>query len=518
MNAPVFLPYQQRWILDRSPVKVCEKSRRIGVTWCTAYEAVEVCSTRAEDGGSNFWYQTYAEDDAKEFIEDVGKFAMALDLAISPQEEIIGEDEAREFFLLPEGVRSIKITSVRFSTGFKCVSLPHLPRKLRGKGGVYCLDEAAFHDNLEEALKAAHAFRMWGGRVIIISTHNGVENAFNKLVEDVRAKRRDYSLHTYTLLDAVRMGLFKRICQVRKTEWSAEAEAKWVEELLDTEGAEEEFLCIPARSGGQYFPPMLTEACMFDAPVLRLKMEDEFMMRPESEREEEIEAWCIANLDPLIARLPRMPHYFGMDFGRNSDLTVMTPTTLEQDLKARVPFTVELRNVPFEQQKQIVFHTLPKLPRFTFAAFDATGNGAWLGEVALQHFGEAQVEAVKLNDPWYAQWLPPLKARFEDRSIAIPKDVDIRQDLSMFEVINGVPKLPKLRVTSASGKKPGARKGEKRHGDTGIALALANYSAATHAVSSYVYEPVGKSREEGISPRADRDSKRSGHFSMKGLW
>ena len=27
----VLLPYQQRWIADTNPVKVCEKSRRIGL-------------------------------------------------------------------------------------------------------------------------------------------------------------------------------------------------------------------------------------------------------------------------------------------------------------------------------------------------------------------------------------------------------------------------------------------------------------------------------------------------------
>ena len=56
--------------------------------------------------------------------------------------EELSEDEAQEYFLLPDGVRSIKITSIRFKSGHRIVALPHSPRKLRGKGGVYCLDEA----------------------------------------------------------------------------------------------------------------------------------------------------------------------------------------------------------------------------------------------------------------------------------------------------------------------------------------------------------------------------------------
>ena len=35
----ILLPYQQRWIADRAPVKVCEKSRRIGITWAEAADA-----------------------------------------------------------------------------------------------------------------------------------------------------------------------------------------------------------------------------------------------------------------------------------------------------------------------------------------------------------------------------------------------------------------------------------------------------------------------------------------------
>ncbi len=34
------LPYQQRWIADKSPLKIGEKSRRIGLTWAEASDDV----------------------------------------------------------------------------------------------------------------------------------------------------------------------------------------------------------------------------------------------------------------------------------------------------------------------------------------------------------------------------------------------------------------------------------------------------------------------------------------------
>ena len=44
---------------------------------------------------------------------------------------------------------------------------------------------------------------MWGGQVIIISTHDGAENPFNELIQDVRAGNLPYSLHRITLDDAL---------------------------------------------------------------------------------------------------------------------------------------------------------------------------------------------------------------------------------------------------------------------------------------------------------------------------
>ena len=42
------LPYQKRWVDDRAQFKVIEKSRRIGLSWCEAFDAV---MHAAEDAG-----------------------------------------------------------------------------------------------------------------------------------------------------------------------------------------------------------------------------------------------------------------------------------------------------------------------------------------------------------------------------------------------------------------------------------------------------------------------------------
>ncbi|MBO0217648.1 hypothetical protein J0676_29685, partial [Vibrio sp. Vb2880] len=76
-----------------------------------------------------------------------------------------------------------------------------------------------FHERLAEVLKAAPALTMWGAKVRLISTHNGVGNLFNQLILDSRAGRKRYSIHTITLDDACAEGLYKRICHIQKVEW-----------------------------------------------------------------------------------------------------------------------------------------------------------------------------------------------------------------------------------------------------------------------------------------------------------
>jgi phage FluMu gp28-like protein len=41
-----------------------------------------------------------------------------------------------------------------------------------------------------------------------------------------------------------------------------------------------------------------------------------------------------------------------------------------------------MRNVPFDQQRQVLFYVVDHLPNFMAGANDARGNGQWLAEVA----------------------------------------------------------------------------------------------------------------------------------------
>lgn len=477
MNDGLYLGYQARWSADASRVRVIEKSRRIGISWSTAGDsALEAAAT----SGMDQWYVGYNHDMASEFIGDAAEWSRAFQLAASEIDEVLIEDEDRD----------ILAYQIRYASGYRVTALTSRPSNLRGKQGHAIIDEAAFHEDLAGLMKAALAFLMWGGRVSVISTHNGVDNAFNQLVEDIRAGRLRYSLHRVTLDDALAEGLYKRICERLGLKWTPEAEREWRDELVELygDGADEELKCIPSKSGNVYIPRSLVEMRMFEAPVLRLDLPSEFAMRPEGARTAEVAAWCKEHLDPLLAKLLKDKlHFLGEDFGRVSDLTVLAPMFLEQTMRRRVPFLVELRNVPYDQQREVLFYLCDRLPRRTRIALDATGNGGYLAEVAGQRYGAVDdegngvVEAVPLSDKWYAEHLPPFKAAFEDNLIALPRDADVAQDISALRRVNGIPKLPKIKT--------GDEKGKTRHGDAAIALALGHY-ASRLPHERFGYRPV----------------------------
>lgn len=261
----VLLPYQQRWIADDSDLKVAEKSRRIGLTWAEAADNALTAAKAASAGGMNVYYIGYNMDMAIEYIEACAMWARVFNEAAGAIEE--GE----EVFQDDNEERAIKTYTIRFASGFRIVALSSRPANLRGKQGVVVIDEAAFHGQLGELLKAAMALLIWGGKVRVISTHDGDQNPFNELVNEVRSKQRKGSVHRITFQEAVAQGLFGRVCMRRGVEWSEADQAKWVSDVYAFYGedAAEELDVIPSQGSGAWLTSALIEQRMVAAPVLR---------------------------------------------------------------------------------------------------------------------------------------------------------------------------------------------------------------------------------------------------------
>lgn len=462
---PVLLPFQQRWLEDKARVKVFEKSRRIGATWCSAVDSV----LEAASGKQDTWYVSYTEDSAKEFIRDAATWCKDLNVATAEIGEVVlPVDEEGQL----RGVRAFRIA---FPSGKRITALTSSARNLRGKQGRVIIDEAAFHDDLASLIKAAMALLMWGGEVWILSTHNGVDNHFNQLCDEIRDGKRSYSLHRVTITDALDEGLYVRICEKLDQPWSLDLEREWLRELEHEygDGVREELYCEPERAGASYLGRPLIERCMEDTPVFRLARDDGYVLIPQEERTREMREWADAVLAPVLAKLPSKPHALGWDFGRYTDRSVLAPYTLEQNLVRRVPFLLEMQNIPHNDQWTLLQYVIDRLPKFYRAAMDAGGNGSWITEQALIHYGPEMIIPVDLTVKWYALNMPLFKEGHERGWIRYPRDLDVLQDLVKIQRIDGVPRLPALRDKAllSSGK---------RHGDSAIALCL-GYAALAEA-------------------------------------
>lgn len=462
----VLLGYQKRWIADDSILKIAEKSRRTGLTWAEAADAVLCAATRRDNGGCNHFYVGSNKEMAREFIEAAAMWARVFNKAGTEIQQEIFVDGGQEG-------KEILTFVIHFASGFKIQALSSNPSNLRGMQGNVTIDEAGFHERLAEVLKAALALTMWGSKVRLISTHNGIDNLFNQLIQDSRAGKKRYSVHTITLDDACRDGLYQRICQIKKREWSQDAEDEWKAGLLKDTATEddalEEYYCIPKAGSGIYIKRVLVEQAMVadrSIPIVRFTPPSGFELWSEDLRDAHVKQWCDAVLAPLLAELPTdCRHVFGEDFARKGDLSVFVPLTIKRDLTKRVPFVVELANATYDAQRQIMLFILERLPRFTAAAFDATGNGGYLAEAARLRYGHDTIDSVMLNQPWYREWMPKLKAEFEDGNLEIPRHQDVLDDLAKIQYRNGVPQIEKGSGTGTDG--------QQRHGDFAVALAMA---------------------------------------------
>lgn len=477
--------------LDASPLVFYEKSRRIGATWGVAAYAALLSSTAGKKGMDTL-YIGFNLDMAREFIDACADWLRVFQHFTAQIGDDVLEDVDEH-----GNSRQIKAFRIDLPSGHKIVALTSKPRSLRGRQGFLIFDEASFHDQLDEMLKAGLAFLIWGGKVLVISTHDGVDNPFNVAVQKARSGGygRAVVLKT-TFREAVADGLYRRVCEKEGNDWTQEGEDAWVADMYAFygEGAEEELDVVPARGTGVYLTRETIEQCMtLDDPVIRLDAPAGFDQYDKGVIDAYIDRWWTEHVAPALARLlPTRPCYIGQDFARVGDLTVMAVGQRSLTLSMSVPIIIELRGMPFVEQEEIMARLVRALPAFGGMVLDAGGNGAALAEKMQRVFGPALVQAIKASEAWYLKTFPKLKALLEARRLALPRDDALVLDLRQVKLVQGVPKIPQRRAV----------KGEKenrsyRHGDAAIALNNLVEAAGTEAEA--IDFRVGDARRDALS-------------------
>ncbi|ANK79402.1 MAG: hypothetical protein TEF_00310 [Rhizobiales bacterium NRL2] len=468
----ILLPYQARAVTmtSVSALLVIDKSRRIGLTWGMASHAALTAAAARGEGGMDVWYMGYDLEMAREFIDVVGMWARAFGMAAGEMDEIVLEDDQKD----------IKAFRVKFASGFEVVALPSVARALRGKQGLVILDEAAFYSDLAEVLKAAMALLMWGGSVIVVSTHNGVDNPFNQLIDEIRAGRRKGATLTITFDDAIAEGLYERICLVTGREASAEGREAWCAEIRAFYGADaaEELDCVPSTGAGSW-----------------IGLDDIIAAQhPEAGRPELYQKGLV---------------FSGWDVARRRDLSVIAPFEMVGDVLWLREETY-MHNRRFAEQYDEIGRMMRDY-RVVRLAMDQTGMGEAVVEEIQARHGHERCEGVILSGPRRLDLATVLKERFENGTIRIPDSPEIRADLRAIKRVAGPTGAPRLVNDDTV------------HADIFWAYALAAAAAAEGAFE-YGYEAVtdtSSGRAGVLGRRAEDDDgppSLAGFARSKGAW
>ena len=113
-----FFPYQKRYLLDKSKVKILEKSRRIGGTFVQSFEDVQDC---IEQPGLKVFFSSTDMTAAAEYMDYISSWVSKLNSIAKTLAEINCEDITEcEFADEDKGVKS-KV--IEFNNGSKIYAL-----------------------------------------------------------------------------------------------------------------------------------------------------------------------------------------------------------------------------------------------------------------------------------------------------------------------------------------------------------------------------------------------------------
>lgn len=509
----ILMAHQKAWIEDTSPLKLAKKGRRTGITFAEALDTTLIAAAAKSAGGDSTYYIGDTKDKGLEFIRTCANFARHVAKEMLTVDEFLFDD------VQPDGSsKQIAAYRIRFASGHEVVALSSNPANIRGLQGRVIIDEAAYHRNVAAVIDACNALLIWGGVIRIISTHNGNLNPFNELIRESEAGQYDYSIHQITFDDAVENGLYERVCLMKGEKPTVEGKAEWYRMVRRSYGSRveamrEELDAIPREGEGVLLPLAWIEKCSTDRYQVRRWTSPakdsalgEFVHWPERMRRAEMLMWLEDQVRPVLKAFAGQGFtwFLGEDFAMRQDRTCLALGFTDQQLKRHVPLIIEMAQCPYDQQKQALFWAVDlvmDLNRFGGGILDANGNGMALAQEAAQRYGPERIVELMPSDAWRRETGPRFRAAFEDGTILIPADADIRGDLRQLQTIGGGAKMPTDIRTKGTD-------GGKRHGDG--AIALWNFHAATmnETIPDYAYRPVRSGTGTGHGADDDDDGDR----------
>ncbi|MGZ0657088.1 phage terminase large subunit family protein [Coraliomargarita sp. W4R72] len=427
------LPYQARWVNDHSLVRVMEKSRRVGISYATAYDEVRQKSIKGCKVDT--WFSSRDDLTAQGFINYCKGFAGVLNIAANAYESAV---------LFNDGKDSATARVLRFATDCCINSISSNPDVFAGKGGNVGLDEFALRNDPRKVYDIAQPTIDWGGRLSIISTHRGAGNFFNKLIKDERdpdaRKHRGLSIHRVTLTDALEQNFLWKLQTVlpESDPRMQMDEADYYDYLKRRASTLERFLqeyeCQPEDESSVYLPYDLLQGSYYtteDNLVAHTEETTDFRGKKGRIRYLLPKGVSPAGLHDYLKKLKanRGDLYHGKDVARRQDLSVDVIGE-KRDGLTFVRAVIEFDRCAFSKQEQVLYPLMPLMSR---SCVDETGIGMQFAERAGEKFGDWRVEGITFTPGNKQMLAPPVRTAFEDRSIRVPDDDKFETDLRMIQ-------------------------------------------------------------------------------------
>lgn len=445
-----FIPYQLDWILDESPYKVSEKSRRVGFTYASSYRMHRKCMTRGK--GFIQWVSSRDMLTAQELIKDyISKWCKA--------SNIVAKGMYGEAVELIDTERNIKAFVVEYPNGARLISLSSSPEAFAGKGGDVFLDEADLHDDSGRLIDMAQPCTMWGGQLEIVSAYrvNGTSSSpFAMLVKSAKsdANPMGIRLHRVTLLDAVAQGLVEKINSVTGRDTTREAFVAKIRASCRTQSAyNSQYLCVCDDAAGKLITLQLIAPCELDA----------------------------VEIAEIVAKNPTAPRFGGYDVARKVHASAWHEY-VQLGVSLYLARREIWRGVEFDTQENWIRSRLVDKgqPRISRMAIDATGLGMHMSEHLVKAF-PGRVDAVNLESSRRTELCVALRDRFAANRIYVPADDQLRADLNGPE--KQLAKNGGLRIYVPAFDNEA---GEQSHCDEFVAAMLAVSAADEGSVSNFM--------------------------------
>ncbi len=456
-----FRPYQLPIFLDRTTgILLLHWSRQIGKSFTLAAWAVDRLLTRP---GRLVTVLSNSKDNGIEFITKAAEICRMMG--------VLFEQDDTSPDITYENMRM----EIRITVGGKLGRIKVLAanaRTARGFSGDLILDEFAFHEKSGEIWDAAEPILSSNPDYLcrIASTGNGKYNLFYRMVSNASA----HSSESLSSLKSFSSFALSRVTRTQAYEQGVTIYDPNTRQPITPDQARAK--ALDKASYGQNYD------CLFNDENMSLLTHELISAAERSPIAIDSQSWS----DATLSRLAQSRGFFlGNDIGRHRDLSVVT--ALERD-GATLRVLGMLRMSGLRGPDQLAqLNRACQLPTFRSYQGDMTGLGTFFIEFLQEAQGQWRIHGVNFASTEPTTDLIRLEGRkqetarvteimavdllaaFEDRSLEIPADPELRDDLRKPEKITS----PGGRVSIA------AVRDEAGHADHFWSLALAVRAAHT---------------------------------------